>query len=149
MNRGVSALEILIAISIATALTIFVVSTFSGFKSNQELNSSVEIGISLLQDARSKTLSSKDASQYGVHFELGKAVLFKGTVYSAVDPNNDDVLISQNVEISGISLQGGGSEVIFKRLTGETDQYGTITFRLKSNTANTKIITVIATGIVI
>ena len=75
------------------------------------------------------TLSSKDFSQYGVHFEEQKVVLFKGAIFTEPNSNNKEVKISSPVEIYNISLNGGGSNVVFQKLTGKTNEYGTISFQ--------------------
>lgn len=146
--KGFSLLEIIIVIGILILLAALGTGSLLQFSKTTDLNSSVEAGVSLLLEARAKTLSSQEESQYGVHFESGKIVLFKGAAYSSSDPLNEETALPSSVETASISLNGGGSDVIFKKLTGETDQYGTITFRLKSNTASVRMLSILATGVV-
>ena len=146
--KGLSLLEIIIVIGILALLAALGTGSLLQFSKTTDLNSSVEGSVSLLLEARSKTLSSQEESQYGVHFESDKIVLFKGAAYSSSDPLNEETVLPLPIETASISLNGGGSDVIFKRLTGETDQYGTVTFRLKSDTSRTRILIILATGVV-
>jgi hypothetical protein len=142
-NRGLSTLELVIALSILLVITALITSGFSSFRKSTGLNDIVENGMSLLSEARSKTLSSEMASQYGVHFETTKMVLFKGTSYSAGAPDNEELAMPPGVEIASFS----NADVIFERLTGATSQNGTVVFRLISDPAKTRTITIQATGI--
>jgi len=146
--KGLSLLEILIVIGILILLAGLGAGSLPLFKKTTDLNSSVENGVSLLLQARSKTLSSQEESQYGVRFESGRMTLFRGHVFSSGDPQNQESILPSSVEISDVLLNGGGSDVVFERLTGETIQYGTITFRLTSDTLKTRVITIGSTGVV-
>lgn len=145
--KGFTIIEVVIVIVILAVLTAMAITSFSGFRQNQLLNSDVNKAISVINEARSKTLSSQDFSQYGVHFEASQIVVFKGATYVASSPDNATSTLSSFIEISGISLNGGGSDVVFQKLTGKTDNYGTITFRVKANTGKTKMISIKSTGI--
>lgn len=146
-NRGFTVLEILIAVAILVVLGALILSPFSKFRTSQILNSETENILSLITQARENTLSSADASQYGVHFENMRAVMFKGATYSASDSNNKPISISSQAQISTISLSGGGTDVVFQRLTGKTNQSGTVTLSLKSNPTKTRVIKIESTGL--
>jgi len=141
-------LEIIISLTIFLILAIIVVSSFSSFRNNQELTNAVQETINLLNLARSKTLSSEGSSQYGVHFESSRIVLFKGVSFSESNPDNNVAVFSSLIEISAINLNGEGNNLVFQRLTGKTDNYGTITLGIKSDVSKTKIIDIKNTGIV-
>ena len=146
--KGFTILEIIISLSIFLILVIIVVSSFSSFRNNQELTNAAQETTNLLNLARSKTLSSESSSQYGVHFESSRIVIFRGTSFSESSPNNNIVTLSSLIEISAINLNGGGNNLVFQRLTGKTGNYGTITLRIKSDIGKTKIIEIKNTGIV-
>ncbi|TSC78485.1 MAG: Uncharacterized protein G01um101429_758 [Parcubacteria group bacterium Gr01-1014_29] len=146
--RGFTLIEILIVVAGITILASIVLFPLASFRRTAQLSSAIEEGVSLLVSARLKTLSSEGATQYGVHFETVKMVFFVGTTYITGNPQNSEVLIPNDVEISTISLNGGAVDVVFKRLTGETDQHGTVLFRLKSDPSNTKTLRIEQTGAV-
>lgn len=146
--KGISIIEIIIILAVISIILGIVVINFTSFKEEQALNSAINESASLINEARSKTLSSKDFSQYGIHFEQAKITLFKGTNYNSSDPNNIDYIFSSLLEISNISLNGGGNEIIFQKITGKIDQFGSITYRVKNNPSKLKTITIKSTGII-
>ena len=119
----------------------------SRFRSGKALQVVAEDVLSLLDEGRADTLSAKDSYAYGVHFESSIIVLFRGAAYSSSDSSNKKVDIDGAVEISNISLAGGGAEVLFQRLTGKTNQSGTVTIRLKSDTSKIKTILIETSGV--
>ncbi|MBI3019818.1 MAG: hypothetical protein HYY60_00620 [Parcubacteria group bacterium] len=146
--RGFTIFEIIIVIGIFIALAAAGATPLLFLKNKNALVNAAERSVSLLSAARTQTLSSENAARYGVHFAPDRAVLFKGTSFNANDPENEQFFFGSAVENAMVSLNGGGTDVVFKRLTGETDGYGTITFRLKKDPTVTRIITVERTGVV-
>lgn len=143
--KGFSLLEIIGAFAVLLVITAIVVGGFLRFKRGSELTLVKEHALSQLREAKTRTLASRDNAAWGARFEIDRVILFKET-YSAGDPKNETVMMPNAVEISAVALNGGGSDVIFKRLTGETDQYGTITMRLKAEPTKTRAITITSTG---
>lgn len=147
-EKGYSFLEIIIVLAIMSFVLLFTTDVFLFFGKNKALYAETERVISIINEARSKTISSKNASEYGAHFEQTKIVSFKGTVFNSFDPNNKEVFFSEGVEIYNISLNGGSADLFFKKFTGGTDMYGTISLRLKRDNSKIKIIKISQSGIV-
>lgn len=147
IQRGFSMLEIIMALSVLTIVAVSLLSSLSSFQISQSLNMEADKVIDVLHEARSRTISAEGNAQYGVHLELRKAVLFVGAVYNASNTSNEEHLIDTFVGVSQISLFAGGSDVVFKKQTGETDYYGTIIVSLVSNPNNKRTITLYQTGI--
>ena len=74
-------------------------------------------------------------------------MLFAGTTYSSSATSNKEYDLDGATSITSISLAGGTSNMIFKKLTGDTDQYGTIVITSSPGSA-TKTITVSKNGLV-
>lgn len=148
MNKGFSFIEIVITLAVLGIILILTMTGFSSFYKDQILNGAINQTISLANEARSKTMSSKGASQYGIHVEPSRIVFFKGTEFVESSADNKEFILPASVEIFNISLNSGGSDLVFQRLTGETDNYGTISFRLNGGASKTKIITIESSGIV-
>lgn len=146
-KKGFTALEFLIALSILAVLTTIIFTSMSTFRDSKALQMVAEDVLSLLDEAKSDTLSAKNSYAYGVHFESSRVVLFRGLAYSSSDPNNKTIDIDGAVEIASISLAGGGQEVLFQRLTGKTNQSGTVMIRLKSDASKTKTIAIESSGV--
>lgn len=148
MNKGFSFIEILIVIAILAIIAVLTAVGFSSFYRKQTLDSLVDQVVSLVNEARQRTLFSDGDSQYGIHFEGGRVVLFKGISFTEPSPNNKEFIFSSFIEINNISLNGGGADLIFERLTGKTNEYGAISFRIRNDILKTKTITIEKSGAV-
>ena len=84
---------------------------------------------------------------YGVHFASTSVTLFSGGAYMVSDPSNKVVTLHSRALIATTTLAGGGSNVFFKRLTGETDEVGEVIIVLKSNEAASTTVTINKTGV--
>jgi Tfp pilus assembly protein FimT len=145
-ERGISALEILVVLAILGIIFAIVIPQFSKGREQAVLKSAVADTLSSIDKARAETLGSLDSSSYGVHFELDKVIIFKGTVYSPGDSHNEIVDIVAPATISNVTLNGisgTSGEFYFNRLSGVPSKTGTLTL---SSVSYSKIITVSATG---
>lgn len=130
-------------IAIVGIISSIVLLNLSQFRNEQLLKNTTLDVVSLLNKARQNTLSSFNSTNYGVHFDGDKAVLFTGSVYSSNSVTNEPIVFNNRVIIpipSGLNI-GGGGDVVFERLTGETIG-GTIKIQLTSNSTKHKIITI-------
>lgn len=147
-NNGFTLIEVLVVLAISAILVAISLSSYSSWNKNTEFNISGKTVSSYLSDARNLTLASKNSSVYGVHLETTKVVLFTGDTYSSSEPSNKEYIFPNNVQISVINLNGGGSDVIFNRLTGETNQFGTTTISRIDDPSSTIDIVVKQTGVI-
>lgn len=147
-KKGYSFLEIIVVLAIISFVLLFTTDVFSSFNKNRALYAETERVMSIINEARAKTVSSKDNSEYGTHFEQSKIVSFKGAVFNSLDVNNKEVFFSGGVEIYNIALNGGGADLFFKKFTGETDKYGTVSLRLKQDNSKIRIIKINKSGVV-
>lgn len=148
---GFTLLELLISIAIISIIVAIVMPSLYNIRDEQILKNTTEDIITTLNQARSKTLASQDSNYYGVHFESDRMVSFTGGVFSEPNSSNLEVSFDSHVSIpasGGINLNGGTSNVIFERLTGDTDSYGTIIVQLNSNPLKNKTIIIRKTGII-
>ena len=146
-KKGFTLVEILIVIAILGILVGIVVTSFATFRSVQGLDKDSETVVEVLQQARSQTLVSQNASQYGVHFASSTVTLFTGTTYVPGSSTNQDYLLVGSDTVLSLSLTGNGTNVVFARLNGETAQNGTIV--LSSQTSGrTRTVTIYKTGLV-
>lgn len=148
MQKGISILEILISIAIVAVITAAVSIPLTKTRFGRILLQSTEDVVSVLNLAKSNTLSSVDGDSYGVRFEGDKVIMFKGSVYNPTSVENKIINMQTGLNISSINLNGGVNDLVFKRLTGATDQYGTIIIQVTSDTSKNKTITISKTGLV-
>ena len=141
-------IEILIVVAILVITTGIIIISLSQINSSQALDKGTSLVVSVLDEARSLTLSAKDDSQYGVYFQDSGVILFKGDTYSSFDPENVLTTIDNRLGLRNFSLVGGGSSVAFKRLKGSTNQYGTLEVFLKASTTMMHTINISATGVI-
>ena len=145
-HNGFTLIELLITIAVLAILAASVFVSYQGASARFELKTQSFKTLDVLNLARTRTVGSLESSNYGVHFETTQYVLFKGTSYSASDPNNVVYALPSTVEISNITLAGGGADAVFDRLSGKTSQSGTFRMRLVSDTSKYKTIEILASG---
>lgn len=148
MQKGFTLIEMLVVIAIVSIISTIVFGSFTVFKSAQGLDKDTEMVVEMLRQARSQTLISKNATVYGVHIASTTATLFTGATYSLGDPGNQVFTFLNPDMVVNTTLTGGGSNVIFKRLTGETSQNGTIVLSTVKTPVRTRTITIFKTGLI-
>lgn len=149
-NKGISLIEILIVVSIIATISAIVVINLSKFRNQQVLQNTTEDVVSLLNEARNSTISSKNSNTYGVHFQSDKTTLFSGASFTS-DPSNKQINLDSSVIIpvtGGINLNSGGNDVIFTRISGDTTNNGTITIQLVNDITQQKVITISKIGVI-
>lgn len=147
-SQGLSLIEIVVVLAVLGLMLAVVIPQFGESRENQVLKSAVGDILSNLSLARAQTLASLDSSAYGVHFESGKVIIFKGTSFVANDPGNQEVPILSPASITNVTLNGisgNSGEMYFKRLTGNPSKSGTV---IVASPNFSRTITISATGAV-
>jgi Tfp pilus assembly protein PilE len=138
--------ELLITVAIVVILASISFGSFLSYKKERALIEDRALVSEVLREARNLTLVSKNGLAYGVHFSSNDVTLYGGT-YSSTDTSNKQSSLSTDVKLLAI-LPGGGSEIQFSRLTGETNQSSTATIELNVPSIGTSTIKIYKTGIV-
>ncbi len=139
VNAGFTLIEILLVVGILVILISISVAGFRLFEGKTELKSYAQNALTILELARTKTLASKDASQYGVRFEQNKYILFKGDTYQEGAEDNKVYQLPSRLKINKIDLTGGDNAVVFKRISGYASSSGAIEFGTINQSATTTI----------
>jgi len=151
MKKGYTLVELLIAIAVLTVILVISAAAFYNLTKKSDLDTSRDNIISTLNTARNKTVASEGSVQYGVYFDVSlspdRHILFKGPDYANRDVSFEDEIhdLPSSIEISNISFNGGGDEVVFKLLDGSTDNYGSVVIQ-SSITNETQTIYVYYSG---
>lgn len=148
-KSGITLVEVMVIIFLVVIVSTIVFTNLSSFKKEQVLRNTASDIVTFLNKAKQNTLSSINSSSYGVHFENSRMILFSGNTYSSSDPNNEIVNFNSLVSIptiGGLNI-GGGSDVVFERLTGDT-LGGTIKLQRNDNNTKYKIINISKTGLI-
>jgi len=147
-KQGFTLIEIIIVIAVIFFLVSVSIVSYRYFEKTTELEKTTQNIITTLKLAQAKTTSSEEASQYGVHFENDKYILFKGDGYQLESEDNKIYNIANRLEIYDIDLSGEGSDVVFQRINGKTEQNGNVSIRTISNPSSFKIIDIKSSGII-
>ncbi len=147
MKKGFTLIELLVALAILVLLGTLAIKPLSSFRARVSLDAGSAAIVSLLNEARNATLSSRDDTVYGVHFDPTRVVFFSGD-YLQGALGNRVINLDTSIRISEISLAGPASTTIFKRLVGETDQFGSITISLVVASTTKRVISISQTGII-
>lgn len=145
-QSGLTIIEALVVFGVIALITVVVIVPFSTFRQRQSLQNSTNAIVSVLNEARTKTLAGVNNTYYSVRLENEQVILYAGGTYlSGASANQITVLESPTT--ASWSLQGGGATISFDRLKGTTSQYGTITISLPNGT--TKTVTVSSLGAIV
>ena len=148
IRRGFTLVELLVSIAILALLATLTYETFQKTNLSKALDTDALNVLSTLREARSLTLASKNASPWGVHLASSSVTLFQGTTYNAGGATNVVTNLSSQVNVSSITLSGGGSDVVFQRLSGEATESGNTTLSLLASSSVKRTITIYKTGVV-
>lgn len=146
-KKGITTFELLIVFAILGVILAITIPQFSKIRELQVVKSAVQEVLSSVDRARSDSLSSLDSSEYGVHLESDKIIIFKGIVFSEGAADNEIISITSPATISNVTLGGvsaSSGDFYFNRLSGSPSATGTITI---SSPNYSKIITILATGV--
>lgn len=150
-KTGFTLIELLVIISLIAIMAASIIAGFHYYGVKSDLNGVAARIVSLLRLAQNKTLASENEGPWGVYFDLGslpqKFTLFNGQSFSARDHSFDqNYSLPRGIEFSDINLAGGGSEVIFTKVYGTTQQTGQVFLWLKIDHSQTKVIYIDASG---
>ncbi len=143
---GFSLLEVVISFAILGLILVIITAGFNRFSQSQALTATAADVVSVLDTARSKTLASEGNSAFGVHFATSSVTLFQGNTYATGTATNVVTTFDRKITLSS-SLTAGRGDVVFRRLTGETDTVGIITLSVIGGSASTTI-SISQTGLV-
>lgn len=143
--KGFTLFEILVVIALVVLICTVSFSSLYNLNTNQILARETGAVVSYMERARSKSLSSQNFSEYGLHLATTSVTLFTGENYSSTSTTNELYQLNSQVTLSD-ALTGSASDFYFSKITGKPNATGTVTLSLKNSTS-TKVITLYATGV--
>lgn len=114
LQVGFTLVELIVSMGILAV--IFAISTIvlSSVIPNTSQSNAVDF---LISDVRTEqTQAMTNDSSYGIHFETTSYTIFKGTTYSASDPENYVVNLDPTLAIANVSFSG--SQIVFSPGSG-------------------------------
>lgn len=144
-SLGISVIELLIVVAIIVLVAILSWRAFISYGEQQSLLSETTEVVSLIREARERTIASDNRSQYGVRISGTSTALFRGGSYSTEGVEEVHVFTSRIMATTTPSL---GTDVVFSRLTGEVVQAGDVILYLKNATTTKRTITITDAGLI-
>lgn len=139
--------EIAIAMTIGVMLLSIAAITYSRFLAAVRIDQISEDIISVVREAREKTLARENDFAYGVHLAADEYTLFRAPAYAAGDPTNDTHTLPASFTLTDISLAGGGANVVFQPFSGNTNMSGTFVVKHAGGLVPSTTIRIYASGI--
>lgn len=147
LKKAFTVLEIILVIFILAITVGFSILYFQGTQVRSDLNTQTSILVSYLRLAQSNAISGRTGQPTGIHLNSNSYVLFVGPTYNAASSTNYTSNLPATLNIQNVSLNGGGTDIVFTTPFGESNKFGS--FNLRSEQINkTNTITVSANGII-
>lgn len=141
-SGGFTLIELLTVVAIISIVSVISLSSWQSFSDSTALGNTAKMIETKIKLAKSYSLNALNDTNYGVHIKSDSVTIFPGSTYVDGDPANQIFLITDGLEI----YDGVGNDIIFERLTGITDDSGTIGIRIAARPSKTKEITVNSQG---
>lgn len=146
---GFTAIEILIVVSIIGVIMMIIIPPFSNFRKTSLVKTETQDIVSFVNKARLSSMSSKNDLEYGVHFDSNAVVIYSTPVYAAGDSTNETRTLNSQLNFNSTLVEGGGNDVVFKKVTGATNKYATTTLKFVGNTATSTTLVIRPSGVII
>ncbi len=131
-------IELLIVVSLLSLLLLLATPALRIFQQQENVANQAREIQAILENAQNKTLASEGASSYGVYFDTAanpqQYILFKGSTFATRDTSFDQMYkLPNQIEFSDVNV--AGNQVVFDRLSGTTQEPGTISVQQKTDPA--------------
>lgn len=147
-KRGFTLAELLVVFAIMALVGNILWGALSNYRDVQVIESTADVLVATLNEARSKAISSVLDMQHGVHFTQNSVTQFEGNQYLDSGVNNIVTTLNKAVSISFTGLTASSSDIIFEKFSGRGSASGEIIVFLSENPAKNFSIIVESTGIV-
>lgn len=138
--RGFTLIEIILDIAFIAIIFSLSVPLYQTYYARGQLNTAVETYSHALYRAQAFAMMGKLDAAWGVKVTTSSVVVFAGQDYQLRDVHQDEISgISSNLHVSGLR------EIVFSKLNGIPDVYGTSTFETDDKTERTVAITSLGT----
>ncbi len=137
-KKGITILEVLLTITIASLITAIGFSSFYQWRNSVSLINQVDELKSKIVEVRQMAISAAGETGWGIHFEDTQYIIFSGDSYNQNNPNNQSVLLKNAIiNNPSTSLSNGNGaysqDLIFTKYSGETVNIGTLSIRSDNN----------------
>ncbi len=130
--RGLTLVDLILTLGIFGIVVGSGAVILSDFLNRSYLQNTSRSVVDHLRRAQGFAMIRYQDSEWGVHFDTvdQRFTLFKGTVFATRDPAFDESEdLPDSLSLQNIVLNGGGNDVIFNQVLGNTSQHGSFIIR--------------------
>lgn len=146
-SSGMTLIELIVSIAVLLIVGAVTIGALNKYRERQALDKSVEMLTSILERARSKTLTNEKNTIHSVRLNTERIVLFQGG-FSSSSVNNEYYSFDPLIEIGQLSLTSGTNTLSYRKLTGQSLATGTVELRLKRSTTTKKSVIIYSSGLI-
>jgi len=117
-------IEIMLVVGLMAVMLIIPILYTQASQVRFDFNTQVSTLVSYLRLAQSDAAAGLNHKSHGVHLAADSYTVFSGDSYNPSGADNYAVELPPTIEIRGLSLNGGGSDMLFVSPGGETATYG-------------------------
>jgi len=123
-KSGFTLIEVLIVVAVMGILSVIMINGYVSFQKSNELSENSKIVISFMRETQKNSISQKLGKKWGIKIEGNDTLtIFEDPWETSVSKKSYN--LPPSLQFDNFSINGGGSFIIFNKITGETDNYGT------------------------
>ncbi|HBG81529.1 TPA: hypothetical protein DDW69_01670 [candidate division CPR2 bacterium] len=124
LKRGFTLIEVIIVVSVIGLLSISAASGYLNYQKSTEIKENSGQVAAFMREAQSNATSQKLNKKWGVNLNNDglQMTLFDD---SMAGENKRYYNLPKQLKFDSVSINGGGNDIIFDKMTGETSNYGT------------------------
>ncbi|EKE15716.1 MAG: hypothetical protein ACD_11C00108G0010 [uncultured bacterium] len=134
-KKGFTLVEILLVIGIISLISGISIPVYQSFQTKNNLDVAVDNAVQALRRAQMLSQAVNGDSNWGVKFQSGSMVLFKGASYATRDANYDEIF-----DLPTTIVASNLTEIVFAKFTGFPTATGTTTLTTINNDSDQIII---------
>lgn len=147
-KKGYTLIEIMLVLAIFSLSIIGFSVPIVKFMNQSRLDSQAQGLLHKLRTAQSNAIMNLQSSDWGVYLnddgEFSSYTFFRGSSKDQFPSSQEEIFFPSSIRFDSIVLNNGGSEVVFHKKSGTTDDYGPPTFDFRAfnlyNTNNPNLI---------
>ncbi|MBT4917264.1 type II secretion system protein [Candidatus Peregrinibacteria bacterium] len=128
-QKGMTLIEIMLVVAILAISVGLSVLYSQSSQVRADINSQVEQFVGHLRLAHTSANAGLNDTSHGIHLETDSFTIFEGTSFVEGADLNYEYELSATMQIQNISLNGGGSDIVFDAPKGNTSDFGTLEFQ--------------------
>lgn len=114
-SRGFTLFEMVLSVGILALFATLIVPLSQSLQNRNALESAAQTVSLALREAQARAIAGEGDNDWGVYLQDGSVTLFQGNGYGDNPSSEDEHTFSPTVTVSG------EVEIVFEKLTGETD----------------------------